>query len=290
MIVITGATGNVGRPLVAELLRRGAQVRAITRNPDQAGLPSEVDLRAGDPRAPEASWFDGVSAVWVNPRAVGPAVAELLALARHSGVARAVALSATNVDEDPVRQPSRFRGDLNSETERAVIESGLAWVSLRPTVFCSNFVGLWAGQLRQGDVVHGPYAGAQLAPIDERDIAAVGARALLDDDLLGDQLVLTGLASSSQTDLLAALARALDRPLRYVEVPPGIARRGMLDQGFPPGFVDGYLNLQREWTLHPALTTSTVEQVLGRPAISFARWAVDHAEAFGPTRTESLAG
>jgi uncharacterized protein YbjT (DUF2867 family) len=290
MIVVTGATGNVGRPLVHELLRRGAQVRAITRHPGDAGLPPEVEVRAGDPQAPEASWFDGASAVWVNPRAVGPAVSALLALAREAGVARAVALSATNVDEDLARQPSRFRGDLNTETERAVMESGLAWVSLRPNMFRSNLIGLWAGQLQHGDVVRGPYGAAQLAPIDERDIAAVGMRALLDDDLLGEKLVLTGPVSSTQTDLLADLASALHRPLRYVEVPAELARRAMLDQGFAPGFVDGYLNLQREWTLSAALTTSTVEQVLGRPAISFAGWAADHADAFGPARIETLAG
>jgi uncharacterized protein YbjT (DUF2867 family) len=290
MIVVTGATGNVGRPLVNELLRRGARVRAISRHAGEARLPAEVDVRAGDPRAPQASWFDGASAVWVNPRSVGPAVAELLTLARNAGVARAVALSATNVDEDLTRQPSRFRGDLNTETERAVMQSGLAWVSLRPGMFCSNFVGLWGGQLRQGDVVHGPYGAAQLAPIDERDIAAVGARALLDDDLLGEHLIITGPASSAQTDLLSDLGRALHRPLRYVEVPVEVARRGMLDQGFPPGFVDGYLNLQREWTLGPALTTPTVERVLGRPAIPFASWAADHAGAFGRARVATAAG
>ena len=290
MIVVTGASGNVGRPLVDELLRRGVQVRAVSRHPAEAGLPAEVDVRAGDPTAPEASWFEGASAVWVNPRAVGPAVGELLALARNAGVIRAVALSATNVDEDPARQPSRFRGDLNTETERAVMGSGLAWVSLRPNMFCSNFAGLWAGQLRRGDVVRGPYGTAQLAPIDERDIAAVGARALLDEDLLGEQLVLTGPASSTQTGLLSDLGRALHRPLRYAEVPVEVARRGMLDQGFPAGFVDGYLELQREWTVAPALTTSTVERVLGRPAISFSRWAADHADAFGSARIETLAG
>ena len=171
MILVTGATGIVGRPLLR--LLAGEEVRAVTRDPAAANLPAGV--RAVRP-AEIGSALRGVTAVFVNPRAVGPAAGELLALAREQGVRRVVVLSAVNVDEDLDRQPSRFRGDLNKETEDVVVGSGLDWVSLRPTVFAANLLGLWGEQLRAGDVVRGPYAGATSAPIHELDIAAVTAR------------------------------------------------------------------------------------------------------------------
>ena len=67
-----------------------------------------------------------------------------------------VALSAINADDDFSRQPSRFRGDRNKEVEQLCIDSGLAWVSLRPAVFVTNFVGMWSAQIRAGDIVGGP--------------------------------------------------------------------------------------------------------------------------------------
>ena len=186
MILITGATGNVGRPLVAQLLARGAKVRAISRHPNTAGLPGGAEVVEADPSRPNSlhGCFDGVTAIFLNARAVKTAASEVLTLAKRAGVARAVALAATNVDEDHARQPSRWRGDLNAELEQAVIGSGLEWVSLRPNEYASNFLGLWAAQLRSGNVIRAPYGASQHAPIDERDIAAVAVEALLTDRLL----------------------------------------------------------------------------------------------------------
>ena len=91
----------------------------------------------------------------------------MVARARQEGVTRLVALSAINADDDFSRQPSRFRGDRNKEVEQLAVDSGLEWVSLRPTVFATNFVGMWSAQIHSGDVVGGPYASASTAPIAE---------------------------------------------------------------------------------------------------------------------------
>src|SRR5208337_1352738 len=117
-IVITGATGNVGRPLVAELAAAGARVRAVTRTPKTARFPDGVEVVGST-----ADALSGASAVFLNSRALGADLAKL------------VALSAINADDDFSRQPSRFRGDRNKEVERLAIDSGLAWVGLRPSVF-----------------------------------------------------------------------------------------------------------------------------------------------------------
>ena len=121
----------------------------------------------------------GASAVFLNSRALGPELAQVASGLERHGVAKVVALSAINADDDDSRQPSRYRGDRNRECEQLAVSSGVPWVSLRPSVFASNFPGMWAVQIRAGDVVAGPCAEASTAPIAEADIAAVAAHALL---------------------------------------------------------------------------------------------------------------
>jgi uncharacterized protein YbjT (DUF2867 family) len=282
MILVTGATGNVGRPLVTQLLARGAKVRAISRHPNTAGLPTEPKssrpTRAGRSRSMDALTASPRSSS--TPAPSKTAASKVLALAKRAGVARAVALAATNVDEDHARQPSRWRGDFNAELEQAVIASGLEWVSLRPNEYASNFLGLWAAQLRNGNVIRAPYGASQHAPIDERDIAAVAVEALLTDRLLGQKVPLTGPRSQSARELADTLAEALGRPIRFEEDSPEAARHAMLAQGFPEGFVTGYLLLQAGGGEPARSVTQTVEEILGRPATDFATWAADHAQAF----------
>jgi uncharacterized protein YbjT (DUF2867 family) len=160
MILVTGSTGTIGRPLVNALASQGAAVRAIAHRPGPAGLPTDVEVVAGDLSRPDTivSALRDVTALFVHPRAVGLAAPVLLALAAENGVQHVVALSAINVDDDPAYQPSRFNGDRNKEVEDAVIDSGLPWVSVRAGAFAYNISMMWAGQIRGGDVVRGPYA------------------------------------------------------------------------------------------------------------------------------------
>jgi uncharacterized protein YbjT (DUF2867 family) len=281
MILVTGATGNVGRPLVEFLTRLGDDVRAVSRNP-LANPPDAVEIVTADPSAPETldAALDGVDAVFVNPRAVGTAADAFVALAEKRGVRRAVVLAATNVDDDPARQPSRHRGDYNRETELAVTASGLEWVSLRPTVFAGNTIGIWAAQLRAGDVIRGPYARAAAAAVDERDVAEVAAHALRRDDLFGKRLELTGPESLTQDEMVAAVGAAIGRSLRYEEMPADAARQAMIARGIPAAFADAYLLFQADAARGPARTTGVVSEVLGRAAGTFAAWAARNRESF----------
>ena len=225
-IVVTGASGNVGRPLVSQLSAAGARVRAVTRTPNTAEFPDGVEAVSSAVGA-----LSGSSAVFLNSRALGDDLADVVALAKRSGVTKLVALSAINADDDFSRQPSRFRGDRNKEVEQLAVDSGLAWVSLRPAVFASNFVGMWAAQIRAGDVVGGPYAAASAAPIVETDIAAVAAQALLTDEFVGQQLPLTGPQAFTNSELVQIIGTVLGRPLRYLEVPPDVVRQRFIGLG-----------------------------------------------------------
>ena len=274
-IVVTGATGNVGRPLVSLLAAAGTPVRAVTRTPHAAGFPDGVEAVSSAIDA-----LAGASAVFLNSRALGDQLADVVAVARHSGVAKLVALSAINADDDFSRQPSRVRGDRNAEVEQCAVDSGLAWVSLRPTVFATNFAGMWAAQIRGGDVVGGPYAAASSAPIVEADIAAVAARALLTDELVGQQIPLTGPNGFTNAELVGVIGTVLGRALRYVEAGPDMVRQRFVAIGLGAEFADAYTSMLADAVDKPALVTREVEKITGRPATPFARWVSDHRELF----------
>src|SRR6266536_4096590 len=282
MIMIAGATGTIGRPLIDQLDAESVEVRAVTRTPLAAGLPAGVEVVEGDLSRPDtiASSLRGVTALFLNPAAVGLAAGDLLALARERGVKRVVALSAMNVDDDLDEQPSRHRGDRNKEVEDAAVGSGLEWVSLRASSFAINTLRAWGAQIRAGDVVRGPYAAFAEAPVHERDLAGAGARALRTDALVGRRLVLTGPQSLTHQEMVAIIGDALGRPLRYQEIPPQAAKQGMVASGLPEPFVDALMARYARGVGQAAPVTGEVGKVLGRPARTYAQWAADHAAAF----------
>ncbi|WP_329116722.1 NAD(P)H-binding protein [Streptomyces sp. NBC_01465] len=282
MILITGATGTVGRPLVDILHTEGSQVRAVSRTPSEAGLPAGVEVVEGDPSRPDTmtTAFDGATSLFLHPRAAGERAAELVALAREHGVRRVVAMAALNIDEPLADQPSRHRGDRNKEAEEAAVASGLEWVSLRPGTFAVSSLHAWGGQIRAGDVVRGPYASFTEAPLHERDLAAVAARALLSDDLLGRRVDLTGPQALTQEEMVACIGEVVGRPLQYQEVPADLAAKGMVQRGISEAFVLALMARYARDLGGPAPVTGEVEKILGRPALTYRDWVADHAAAF----------
>jgi uncharacterized protein YbjT (DUF2867 family) len=274
-VLVTGATGNIGRPLVTLLADAGAKVRAVTRRPDRLSLPAGVDVVTS-----ASAGLGGADAVFLNSRALGDDLATVVKRAHSEGVTRLVALSAINADDDFSLQPSRFRGDRNKEVEQLAVDSGLEWVSLRPAAFTSSVAAMWSVQLQAGDVVRGPYASASLAPIVERDIAAVAAQVLLTDHLNGRKIELTGPHTFTNAELVDVIGAILDRPLRYHEVPPEIVRQQFVGLGFPAAFADAYIAYLATTVDKPAEITHEVETILGRPAESLANWIADHRALF----------
>lgn len=284
MLLITGPTGVIGRPLVDVLVKAGAKVRAVSRTPETAGLP--VEVVSGDPSKPAtlASQLDGVASLFLHPRAVGLAAAELLELARERGVRRVVALSSINVDDPLDEQPSRFEGDRNREVEQAAIASGLEWVSLRSSTFPINTIYAWGPQFQAGDGIHGPYPAFAEAPIHDRDLAAVAAHALLRDDLLGRKVDLTGPQSLTHQEMVEIIGKVVGRPLRYEVVPVLTATEAMVRQGIARELVAALMGWYERGSRRPAIVTGEVQKILGRPAKTFAEWVTDNAPAFSARR------
>lgn len=282
MILITGATGALGRPLVELLAARGAKVRAVTRDASRVRMPDGVEVVEGDPARPStlAARLDGVTSVFLHPRAIGDAAGDLLALARERGATRVVALSAMNADDPLDEQPSRLRGDRNKEAEAAAVASGLEWTSLRAAAFSGNALQAWGPQIRTGDVVRYVHAGFQEVPVDERDLVEVAARALLGD--VRGRLELTGPESLTHARMVAVIGAAIGRPLRFEEIPPEAAERHLTANGLPAPFVRALLARYARYAEHPQHpVTDDLDRALGRPGRTFAAWAADHAAALG---------
>ncbi|GAA4609701.1 NAD(P)H-binding protein [Actinoallomurus liliacearum] len=276
MILITGATGNVGRHLVTRLSASGVRVRALTRDPEAAGLPAGVETVAGDLGRPESleaalEGVDSVFLVWPFLDAEG-APAVLDAIKRRAR--RVVYLSSLGVDDRAERQAdliNQFHADL----ERAIEQSGLGWTFLRAGTFAANTLG-WAEQVRTGDVVRYPFAGEK-AIIHEADIAAVAARVLTEDGHDGAKYVLTGPEALTTADRVRIIGEAVGRTLRFEQTTAEAARASMLGDGWPPALVDALLSGPDD---RPAEVTATVGELTGTPALTFRQWAAEHADAF----------
>ncbi|KAA2258093.1 NAD(P)H-binding protein [Solihabitans fulvus] len=280
VILVTGATGKVGREVVSGLLDTGATVRALVRDPASAGLPAGVEVVRGDLSAPDtvAAALDGVGAVfllWPFLTAEhAPPVID--AIARQAG--RIVYLSSIGVRDDLEEQTDAIN-TFHAGVERLIEKSTLAWTFVRPGGFASNVLG-WAAGIRAEGVVRAPFGDMARPLIHERDIAAVAVRALTEDGHGSAKYQLTGPALVTQTEQVAAIGAAIDRPVRFEEQSREDARAGMVQAWGDATVVDQVLDAWASLSANPEPITDTVERVLGRPALTFADWAVDHAEDF----------
>ena len=168
---------------------------------------------------------------------------------------------------------------LHADIERLIATAGLASTIIRPGIFVSNARLWWAASIRNGEAVRWPYAAAETAPIDERDIAAVAARALCEDRHGGGDYVLTGPESLSQAEQVRTIGDAIGRRIRLEELSPEDFRRETAGM-WPAPVVDMLLAAWKATLGQPAFVTSTVSDVLGSPARTFRQWAADHAAAF----------
>ena len=284
-VLVIGATGRVGRLVVDELLHAGVTVRALTRRPEQAALPVDAELVVGDLTAPASLDvpLDGVRAVflvWTAPIATASDVIARLATSTPGESRRIVHLSSPHQTPHPFfQQPNALRA-VHAELERLLAAATRDLVILRPGMFASNALFWWAPQIRNGNAVRWPYGAAETAPVDERDVAAVATRALLDDRHVGGDYVLTGPESLSQAAQVHAIGDAIGRPIRFEELSPDEFRRETAAT-WPDAVTEMLLGAWHATLGHPAYVTSSIEEIVGSPARTFSQWAADNAAVFG---------
>jgi uncharacterized protein YbjT (DUF2867 family) len=279
-VLVTGATGRVGRLVVNELLNAREPVRALTRRPDAAGLPASVEVVAGDLTVPDSlddalHGIDTVFLLWTAPPATAAAVIERLA----SHARRVVFLSSPHRTPHPFFQQPNPMAALHAEIERLIAAAAIASTIIRPGMFASNVRFWWADMIRDTGVVRWPYGAAETAPIDERDIAAVAARVLYEDGHAGGDYVITGPESLSQAEQVRVIGEAIGRRILFQELSPDEFRRETAGS-WPRPVVDMLLAAWGAANGRPAFVTSRVADITGSPTRTFRQWAVDHADMF----------
>jgi uncharacterized protein YbjT (DUF2867 family) len=281
MILVTGATGTIGGEVVRQLAARGEKVRALTRDPAKARVPSGVETARGhhaDRASVEAAMACAEAAFLVG--VFGPDDSEhdhgLVEAARAAGVRRIVKLSAIGTG-DPAVGPV---GTWHLSGEQAVRDSGLEWTVLRPSSFASNTLG-WAAAVRAGSPVPNTSGDGGQGVVDPRDVSEVAVTALLDARHSGRTYTLTGPEVLSVPDQAAVLAGILGHPVGVRDLSSAEAREYLLGLGFGDTFIDAS-EKSRAYVREGgnAVVTDDVREVLGRPARTYREWAEDHKEAF----------
>ncbi|WUH98253.1 NAD(P)H-binding protein [Spirillospora sp. NBC_00431] len=281
-ILVTGATGNVGRRVVEELIKAGRPVRALTRNPSAATLPPEVRVVEGDLADPGTlrPAFEDVDRLFLFP--VPETAEEVAALARRAGIEHVVVLSSAAVT-------AGYDTEFHLPVERAVERANLAYTHVRPGEFALNRLYLWGPGIRSEGRVVDPLPDVADIPTHEWDIADVATAALLEDGHAGKSYTFAGPAELTHREQVAAISAAIGREIRIDACTPEEAGEYYRRQGgwaaanadYLVGLAD-YSGTEAapDWEETEAPELATAQEFTGRPGRTFAAWAHDHRDDF----------
>jgi uncharacterized protein YbjT (DUF2867 family) len=278
MIVVTGATGNVGRPLTRALAEAGRQVTAVSRH--TAEVPDGVRHVVADLAEPAGlePALAGAKALFLllsgDMHAAGAGPADIIGEAAASGVRRVVLLSSQGVATRPFG-PTRIAV---RAVEDALRESGLEWAILRPGGFASNALW-WAESVRAQQVVAAPFGDVGVPIIDPADIAETAVACLLDDRHTGGVYELTGPEVITPRRQAEAIAAALGSPVRFHELTRDEAKAAMA-QSMPAELAEDTLDILGSPSPAELRVSPDVQRVLGRAPRPFADWAARNIAAF----------
>ncbi|WP_186777172.1 SDR family oxidoreductase [Streptomyces salinarius] len=278
MIVVTGATGNIGRPLTRALAETGERVTAVSRHP--AAVPDGVRHVVADLAEPAGlrPVLAGAKSLFLllsgDLHANGANPADIIGEAAGSGVRRIVLLSTLGV----VTRPFGTTRIAMRELEDTLRESGLEWAVLRPGGFASNALW-WAESVRARRVVAAPFGDVGVPVVDPADIAAVAAACLLEDRHDGAAYELTGPEVITPRGQTEAIAAALGSPVAFHELTREEARTAMA-QSMPVELADDTLDILGSPSPAEVRVSPDIERVLGRAPRPFADWAARNVDAF----------
>ena len=287
MILVTGATGNVGNAVVANLISSGAKVRGLVRDEQKARSlkVSGAEVVMGDLAHSETldAAFRGVEKVFlltpIGPNATIQA-SNGIAAAKRAGGPHVVRLSAIKAAFDSPTRISR----LHAETDTELRASGLPYTILKPHFFMQNTM-MAAQTVASDGAIYMPFKSGRVGMVDIRDIGEVAAKVLTSPGHEGETYSLTGPQSISFHDVATTLSEALSRKVTYVDVPVAAARESMLGMGIPGWAADGFGEYFTAFSEgYGDLTTDDVERVMGNPARAFQAFARDFAGIFEGTQ------
>lgn len=269
--LIIGSTGNIGASVVENLGADDVTLRLASRTPER--VTSNHPLRKPvyfDYDAP-ASWptaLEGTSRVFMIPKAGDPypekTLIPFMDLAKQSGVERIVFSTAMGLDRD-------WR--VLAAAEDHLVKTGLDFTILRPGWFMQNFTtGFQLASVKSGVIALPGSSACQLSLIDTRDIGACAATALVKDNHIGNVYTLSGPEVLNWEQICEMLSDAAGYSVQYANTPEKPLRDFLLTHGTSPYRVEQMMLMMRSMRdgIY-AEVTKHVEEILGRPAISFAQ-------------------
>lgn len=255
------------------MVAAGHEVRALSRNPDKAGFPADVEVMRGDLTRPESVGpaLAGVDGLYLFVCGQEP---EILDEARKAGVQRVVLLSSLAVESRPANAISLR----HQRAENAVRDAGIPWTFLRPGQFASNTLQ-WAPEIRARGVVQAPFAHVALPSIHPGDVAEVAVAALTGNGHAHTVYPMSGPEPITSAEQARTIGSVLQREVTFVELTQEQARQRMLEFA-PAVIVDAVLDMIGNVSERDARVLPTVEKVTGRPPRTFEQWVRDNADAF----------
>jgi uncharacterized protein YbjT (DUF2867 family) len=283
MILVTGATGNIGAELARQLSGGKQRVRAFVRNRSHARAIAHLGLELveGDFNKPETFLpaLDNVDRLFLlipSSSAVEQQQRNFVDAAKRANVRHIVKLSQLAADEHAPGRFQRYHGAI----EKLILKSGMAYTFLRPNLFMQGLLNFRSTISAQG-TFYAPAGNARVSVVDVRDIAATAAKALTESGHEGQIYDLTGPEPLTHAEMAAQLSQALGKSVEFVDISPEVMRQALLSLGMPVwqayGLVEDYDHYRRG---EAAAVTSTVRDLTGREATSFSQFARDYAARF----------
>jgi uncharacterized protein YbjT (DUF2867 family) len=280
MILITGASGNIGKEVLKQITQTGVEVRAAFQSVSKAaGIPSGVEIVSLDYNRAETlqTALKGVDRVFL----VGPPTAELTALEckameviAQSDIRRVVKLSAMGGREAIFPRQ-------HAQSEDYIQSTGVPFTFLRPNGFMQNLVNYNASTIKTQNSFYGSEGDGRVSHIDIRDVAAVAVKALTEDGHVGKAYTLTGPEAITNEEIAHILSEEVGREIRFINLPPAQLKAALLSAGVQEWSADALLDLQRLYREGKATAvTPDVELILNRKPISFAQFLRDYRSAF----------
>jgi uncharacterized protein YbjT (DUF2867 family) len=282
MILITGASGTVGRAVLAEVARHGWRHRALYRSPQEAAkAPAGTEPVIADfaDKASLAAVLRGVESVYLVCSPIPDLVqleGNVIETSEATGVRRIVLNSALGAGDYPKSFPSWHR-----QVEEKLKSAAVAYCILRPNSFTQNVLAFYAPSIRAQGAFYMAMGGARTCYIDVRDIAAVAAKALRGGEHDEQTYELNGPEALTCAEVAEKISRHSGVTARYVDIPVEAQRKAMLEQRMPEWQVSALLELQEYYTSgHGGTVDGTLPRLLGCPSRTMDAFLVEHAAEF----------